>query len=246
MTKLSVSEFAPGGTCALRLLRFCSSLGFARSKYFLAARDWKNLPNGAKTCGCRTTPSPAGERPSLSVLSLTVSWVGAVPTPPARIDGWPLRVSLSAAPDPLEVSSGRHTLTCCCHSGRVITHFHGCGSVGGTNYLEFEWYAPTGGLRYRKGLNWHTTHLASGAGNGLTVNLHKGLKAHSYRRAFFPCFPKFGNNWRYVSIWEIEKSREKNVEIMEKSSPIRMTLRAHFTRGFLFFPICFFLFFFLI
>ena len=26
-------------------------------------------------------------------------------------------------------------------------------------------------------------------------------KAHSYRRAFFPKFPKFGNNWRYVSIY---------------------------------------------
>ena len=26
-------------------------------------------------------------------------------------------------------------------------------------------------------------------------------KAHSYRRAFFPKIPKFGNNWRYVSIY---------------------------------------------
>ena len=34
-------------------------------------------------------------------------------------------------------------------------------------------------------------------------NLDKKLldKAHSYRRAFFPNFSKFGNNWRYVSMY---------------------------------------------
>ena len=31
--------------------------------------------------------------------------------------------------------------------------------------------------------------------------LEIGFKVHAYRRAFFPLFPKFGNSWRYVSIY---------------------------------------------
>ena len=36
---------------------------------------------------------------------------------------------------------------------------------------------------------------------GLVDSFHYPTKAHSYRRACFPLFPKFGNTWRYVSIY---------------------------------------------
>ena len=46
------------------------------------------------------------------------------------------------------------------------------------------------------------------------------LKAHSYRRAFFPNFPQFGNNWRYLSIYGgvlslfVKISRSKNFKFV--------------------------------
>ena len=99
---------------------------------------------------------------------------------------------------------------------------------------------------------------------GLALRDHSS-QARSYRRVFFPLFPKFGNTSRYIYIyiyvsicggllpllvkfsrrsknmkfvkfhiiymenkiritWKIEKLREKNVEIVEKMSPIRMSL----------------------
>ena len=45
-------------------------------------------------------------------------------------------------------------------------------------------------------------------------------KAHSYRRAFFPKFPKFGNNWTYVSIYGgvlslfVKFSKSKNIKFV--------------------------------
>ena len=45
-------------------------------------------------------------------------------------------------------------------------------------------------------------------------------KAHSYRRAFFPNFPKFGNNWRWVSTYGgvlslfVKFSRSKNIKFV--------------------------------
>ena len=47
-----------------------------------------------------------------------------------------------------------------------------------------------------------------------------GPKAHFYRRAFFPKNSKFGNNWRYVSIYGgvlplfVKFSRPKNIKFV--------------------------------
>ena len=48
---------------------------------------------------------------------------------------------------------------------------------------------------------------------------HRNTKAHSYRRACFPKFQTFGNNWAYVSICGgvlplfVKFSRSKNIKV---------------------------------